>query len=734
MEEPSVLDYVKSRLMPWKYPRLSIPDELETASLQVIETRQDVPAPANVAINNLTPSAITTEKSKGEAAEQLRIVLPWRSLAALALALAAQWSLAPCPERSAQPGITLLLAAGGFLFWAYWRGEWQLAPIPVVQVTQERAALNLMPFLASLATTLITYLSFGSLEFNFINLALLLITVGLGMLAFYPRKDHTQTCEGITNYRSAMRRMTAGLLPSWRWLGIAAGIALVVFFRYSRLHSVPPEMNSDHAEKILDVLRVLNGQAGIFFPSNGGREALQFYLVAGLNKYLHLPLGFDILKLVTITVGFLTLPFIYLIGKEIANRRVGWLAFLFAGIAYWPNVVSRIGFRLPFYMLFTATTMYFLLRGIRRGRQLDFILAGISLGVSFYGYSADRILPLLVIVGVGLFLLSPEASERRQRSVTATLSLAFIAFIIFLPLLRYMQEEPQDFLYRTLTRMGNLEKPLAGPAWLVFSHNLLNAAKMFSWSAGAVWPISIPDYPALGMISGGLFYLGLFLVLIRVLQRRNWFDTFLLLSIPILMLPSLLSLAFPDENPNLYRTGGAIVPVFLLVGLALDGLMRAIENINSYPTSRRLAWGLAVVLLGMSMTQEYDLVFSRYYEQYQLSAWNSSEMGQAARDFIGLTNSPDSVFVVGYPYWVDTRLVALNAGFPGRDYQIFTEQLDSTLRDSQAKLFIVNLEDNTAQQKLRQLYPAGWFQQFISRVEGKDFLLFLVPPTGEQSP
>jgi hypothetical protein len=27
MEEPSVLDYLKSRLMPWKYPRVELPPE-----------------------------------------------------------------------------------------------------------------------------------------------------------------------------------------------------------------------------------------------------------------------------------------------------------------------------------------------------------------------------------------------------------------------------------------------------------------------------------------------------------------------------------------------------------------------------------------------------------------------------------------------------------------------------------------------------------------------------------
>jgi hypothetical protein len=297
-----------------------------------------------------------------------------------------------------------------------------------------------------------------------------------------------------------------------------------------------------------------------------------------------------------------------------------------------------------------------------------------------------------------------------------------------------MLEEPQGFFFRTLTRIGGLEKPLEGPAGVIFLNNLWNALKMFSWSGGVVWPISIPDYPALGMVSGGLFYMGAALVLLRFLHKRNWLDIFLLLSIPILMLPSTLSLAFPAENPNLYRTGGVIVPVFLMVGLAMDGLMRAVENLNTSPASNRLSWAVAALLIALSIFQEYDLVFNKYYQQYRISAWNSTEMGQAARNFIGLSGSPDSVWVVGYPYWVDTRLVALNAGYPGRDFQIFPEQLETTLSGENSKMFILNPQDITSQEKLKQLYPSGWFQEFQSQVESKDFTLFLVPPENTTAP
>ena len=101
---------------------------------------------------------------------------------------------------------------------------------------------------------------------------------------------------------------------------------------------------------------------------------------------------------------------------------------------------------------------------------------------------------------------------------------------------------------------------------------------MFFWDDGDVWVHSIPHRPALDVISAALFFLGLVLVVLRYLRKRSWVDLFLLVSIPLLLLPSILSLAFPNENPNLNRTAGAYVPVFLILAIGLEGLLSAIKR------------------------------------------------------------------------------------------------------------------------------------------------------------
>ena len=657
MEEPSVLDYLKSKLNPWKHERLDLP----AAPPKVGEARPIKSVAAARTASPAQPGAAPAART-----EALRLPLPRRSLGALFFALAAQFALRPTPGRDWVLGAAFLGIAFVLLAWAAFSNEIRLAEIPAKTDQTDAPPFSPVSFVVGGALAVSAFIIFmvpffdgKQPQFTWLNLIVLSLALFFVGGAFWaPARSWIEAGRG---WVQSLRNLPWRLSINRRSLIAMLAVGLALFVRFYRLGGVPPEMNSDHAEKILDVLRLLSGQTMIFFPSNGGREALQFYLVAGLHRLFALPLDFLTLKIVTASVGFLALPFIYLLGKEIASPRVGWLAFVLAGVAYWPNVVARVGLRLPFYMLFTAALFYFLARGLRRNSRNDLILAGVFLGLGFYGYSADRILPLLALVAFGLFLIRRQPAARRKSALISFTALILVSLVIFIPLFSYMISAPEHFFERMFTRMGDWERPIGDPIFQVFMHNTGRALAMFSWDAGVVWPISIPGYPALGIVAGGLFYLGAGLVLIRYLRQRNWTDLLLLISIPILLLPSILSLAFPEENPNLYRTSGAFVPVFLLGGLALDGLMSTMQNKTPGQLGNWLAVGLAGILLLAHTVQEYTLVFDDYFVSYQRSAWNSSEMGGVARDFLAMHQGSANVWVVGFPNWVDTRLVANNA-------------------------------------------------------------------------
>jgi hypothetical protein len=93
-----------------------------------------------------------------------------------------------------------------------------------------------------------------------------------------------------------------------------------------------------------------------------------------------------------------------------------------------------------------------------------------------------------------------------------------------------------------------------------------------------------------------------------------------------------------------------------------------------------------------------------------------------------LFGQTETAWVVAFPYWVDTRLVGMNAGEPARDMAIWPESFPETLADPRPKMFLVKPEDTIALDQLYELYPLGSLTLYDSEIPDRDFLIFLVPP------
>ena len=252
---------------------------------------------------------------------------------------------------------------------------------------------------------------------------------------------------------------------------------------------------------------------------------------------------------------------------------------------------------------------------------------------------------------------------------------------------------------------------------------------MFAWDNGEVWVNSIPHRPALDWITGGLFHMGLVLLAVRYARKRRWEDLFLVLSIPLLQLPSTLSLAFPSENPATNRAAGAIVPVFLAAGLAMASIPSWFRKSVTGPRSRLYGGALALAIFALAARANYRLVFVEYQNLYRLSAWNTSDAGAVIRGFATSIGSFDTAHVVAYPHWMDTRLVAMNAGVPTRDYAISPEQFHTLQEVSRPQLLLLHLEDADSLAALQQLFPQGYANRWTSRLPSKDFVIFFIPPS-----
>ncbi len=716
MKEPSILDYLKSRIDPKKHGEI----ELSPAPGPLPGTGSAANTPAPAPTDSIHPQPAPVSES-----------FPWRVILALTLALAAQRGLEPPrndPAASAWMAVLLFGMSLGLAAWAWQRGELNLSaptrPVHKIDPLTVRgwaAFLTVLLMLAAFFFLGRNPLTDWDNRFTPVNLILWLGVIIFFVAAFW--------LGGLAPGARWLRLRAHLADPTvWRWAGmVVVAFAVAVAFRTFNLGGVLAEPFSDHAEKLFDVADVLNGQTAIFFVRNTGREFFQMYLTAWVAQTFGTGLSFMSLKIGTVLCGILTLPYIYLIGREYGGHRVALFALLLAGMAYWPNIISRVGLRYPLYALFAAPALYHLLRGLRASNRNDFILSGLFLGLGLHGYSSFRFMPVVIVIAMGVYILHARWQAQRAQSLWWLLLITMSAVVVFLPLLRYLLDYPDQVAYRAFTRLTGAESPLPGPAVQIFLQNFWNSLTMFQWNNGEIWVHSIPGRPALDVVSGALLVLGSALVLLRYIRRRDWRDLFLLLAVPLLTMPSTLSLAFPNENPSLNRSGGAIIPVFVLAALALDAVVTGVGLGLARRRAQAAGWGLALVLLAWSGMQNFDLVFNQFDQQYRQGVWNSSEMAQVVQEFERSTGSVETVWIVPYPYWVDTRLLGIQSGHFERNFTLWPEEIAATINVPGPKLFLAYPDDTQTVNILQLAYPQGVLQVYPSDTYGHDFLIFNVP-------
>lgn len=574
----------------------------------------------------------------------------------------------------------------------------------------------------------------------------------------------------------------SGILRFLRWLGttririswtLIALIVIMVFgtyFRLADLSGTPPEMTSDHVEKLLDVNRVLHGATNVFFANNHGRDAIQFYSLALLSYLPGTELNFTLLKLLTVLEGLITLPVLWWMGREVIGRdeprlgnAVGLALAALVAVSYWHEMLSRLGLRIVLTPLFVALIVIFLARAVRYNRRSDFICAGLALGVGLYAYQAVRMMPLAVLVAVGIaFIFGLRSLRERGHMLMNLTALVIVAFVIFVPLFRYDTEYPEDFWRRTYGRLfgddvtqttdenGNLvmRSPEVGELIDAFNRNIpllgdnfRNALLMYNWKGDVAWINNAPNHPAFDPVSGGLLIVGIGAWLARMVRRRDSFDWALLPLILVMMLPSALSIAYPIENPSATRMSGTLPGVYLLSALPLALLVLAIPRlIGRIGMLVALAGAGAVVLISYGINSV--TYFQDYRAAYTANSLPYSVGGDVLRQF-ALSNGYGNAFILAYPYWWDHRALGIDAGridwtntitkledIPGYLASSSVRRDEYRLDPTNNLLFFFSPDDTQAQEWLQTNFPMGYWETRTTYQPGHSFNLFHVPALG----
>jgi hypothetical protein len=101
-------------------------------------------------------------------------------------------------------------------------------------------------------------------------------------------------------------------------------------------------------------------------------------------------------------------------------------------------------------------------------------------GIGLHGYSPFRFVPVLILAGFLIYFLHNRTGKELKKIVFYLFVLALVAFIVFLPLLRYAIENPGMFSYRAITRLSTLEQPYPENPYIIF-FRISERNVMFAW-------------------------------------------------------------------------------------------------------------------------------------------------------------------------------------------------------------------------------------------------------------
>lgn len=418
-------------------------------------------------------------------------------------------------------------------------------------------------------------------------------------------------------------------------------ITLGGFLRFYRITEIPlglyPDeaMNGSNAQESLST-----GHFRVFYPENNGREGL-FINMQAISVAAFGPTPWA-LRIVSAIIGTLTILGIYLVTKELlASHAAALLASLFLATSYWHLNFSRIGFRAIMLPMMATFGIYFLFKGLRRGKPSDLILAGLFTGLGLYTYIAFRFMVFVFAVPIVAALIKWRR-ERKQKTdksihcIPCSVALyIFVAFIAIIPIGLYFVQHPQDFL----NRAGEVSVFASASPLKSFAKSAGLTLQMFFYKGDGNWRHNLAYAPQLHPLVALFFIIGI-ATLIRTFKNYRLSAIILLVWFVAMLLPVALT---REGLPHALRAIGMLPPVIILAAFGADTVRRAI---NTWASREKIKWpqkvmqlerirreliiffALALMVIPLATYRDYFLIWANNPETYSAFDTGHLHLGQ----------------------------------------------------------------------------------------------------------
>lgn len=400
------------------------------------------------------------------------------------------------------------------------------------------------------------------------------------------------------------------------FLGI---LLLAVFARTWRITTMPGGLFPDQAANGEDALSILAGDLQPFYERGNGREALFFYLQAGMIALFGV--GVWPLFLASALVGIATVWATTAAGTRVFGTTVGLLSGLMLAANPWHVTLSRTGFRAILVPLAIALTVLFLSGIVRartpRGRILHGLGAGAAFGLGWYTYIAFRVFSVvLALLTVILFFFDARRRPRFlwvRRFGGSLVVAGLAAALVLAPLGIYFARHPAAFVGRA-GHVSVLNPDLHRGDVAGTIVDVARDSVLAFFTRGDENPRhNVPGAPLLSPIPAMLFLVGLSVAIVRsgqafrrALRGRRPGGTMPFFAVLLLALFMLApAVATAEGIPHGLRLIGEIPAVFWLAGVGGAWVLHRFRHIPSRVVRQ---WSPVIVGALLALTVAYELV------------------------------------------------------------------------------------------------------------------------------
>jgi 4-amino-4-deoxy-L-arabinose transferase-like glycosyltransferase len=378
-----------------------------------------------------------------------------------------------------------------------------------------------------------------------------------------------------------------------RWLAIGAAgavVAAAVCLRFFELATNPGGIYGDEAAEGLDALKMLH-QPGfhpdwlVWFPGDGGREALFAYVVAAaFHLFGETAL---VLRATAAAFGVAGVVAIGALGRRFGTGA-GLAAAAWAAGSLWLVCISRDGMRNAIVPFFGAVALIALLHWAARPGRATALLAGaITALAALYTYQPLKLLPVLVIVWLVWLRRADRARYDELSHGLIPFAAAFL--VIAAPMLAVAVTEPASYIGRAAA-VSTFNPAVQADS--SFPIHVLRTIAMFGYTGDGNGRHDIASLPLLPL---PLVLLGVLGVWRLWRSRADPSHALILLSLPVFMIPPII--ATEGYSPHFLRVLGMAAPLGVTIGL---GAVELVERVRG--RWGRAAGNLAVAAVAVTLT------------------------------------------------------------------------------------------------------------------------------------